>query len=817
MSMNLMEENNGLADLRQHVYKLEKEVQLLMEYTEHVHNGYDAPRIKMENVDTIISGNVTLKDQFDLKLQGWGHDMAFTATDHDTVAWASGTITLLDGTSHSITGANTGTMSAITYIYLDTDVSETVLQTTTTASTAIGSSKILIAVAEDVASGNLATFQVFGGKALGGLGKLITADDIVANTITANEIYANTITASELTTGAFVTATANITDGIITNAKIANLAVSKLTAGSIASKAITLAISAGDGDSYIAAGKTDFTNTQAGFILGLDDSDSDLAKFYIGNASAYLNWTGSALNIKGGITIDSGSGIANLSDAGDLATTNEADANVLNMTNAPSEAGADVTGNNTAANITSQGNLATANTVGNGEITDVAVSKLTAGSITSKAITLAVVAGTGDSYIAGGNNIDIANWRGGDGTGGAIILGIDDSDSDKGKFFAGNYSTNQYASFDGDDFIVNGSPIANNLFYGNGADGNATIAVSDTLTQDKYYDSLTINAGVILNTGGYRIFVKNTLTNNGTISRDGNAGGNGGNGGNGADSGFATGGTAGTAGAALADGNLPDSTAGLAGKAGANSQSAGSMALNGIAGTNGSNGGNVIHSLGSDGKNMSVQGDGGDGGLGAGNATGGIGGNGGTGGTGTFATDKPYRLPMAIDLLDWGANTTPDKTTTSAQSGGSASGGSGGARGNNAFIRACGGAGGGSGGNGGDGGMVVIASRHMVNNGTISALGGNAGNGGTGGTGYAPSGAVGAGGGGGGAAGCSGSGGVVILIYSSLSNSGTISVAVGSAGSYGAGGAHGATGGTNGLDGAPGTTGNTGTLVYLQN
>jgi len=52
---------------------------------------------------------------------------------------------------------------------------------------------------------------------------------------------------------------------------------------------------------------TDFTNTQTGFILGIDDSDSDKAKLYIGDSTTYLNWTGSALNIAGSVNIVLGS------------------------------------------------------------------------------------------------------------------------------------------------------------------------------------------------------------------------------------------------------------------------------------------------------------------------------------------------------------------------------------------------------------------------------------------------------------------------------------------------------------------------------
>ncbi|MFA6078101.1 MAG: hypothetical protein WC724_03765 [Candidatus Paceibacterota bacterium] len=53
----------------------------------------------------------------------------------------------------------------------------------------------------------------------------------------------------------------------------------------------------------IKQGKHYFDNTETGFILGIDD---DLAKFYIGDTSNYLNWTGTQLIISGNITATSG-------------------------------------------------------------------------------------------------------------------------------------------------------------------------------------------------------------------------------------------------------------------------------------------------------------------------------------------------------------------------------------------------------------------------------------------------------------------------------------------------------------------------------
>lgn len=81
---------------------------------------------------------------------------------------------------------------------------------------------------------------------------------------------------------------------------VESLTVNKLEAGTITSKTINLAVAAGTGNTYIAAGKTTFDNTVAGFILGIDDAVAgDPAKFLIGDATTYLNWTGSALAVVG--------------------------------------------------------------------------------------------------------------------------------------------------------------------------------------------------------------------------------------------------------------------------------------------------------------------------------------------------------------------------------------------------------------------------------------------------------------------------------------------------------------------------------------
>lgn len=104
----------------------------------------------------------------DISLLDCTHDIAFSPTDNDTVAWGSGTITFSNGRTFSISSGNTGNMSALTYIYLDPGTSSTVLQTTTTAATAEGANKKLIAQAQNSASGINAIFLVQRGRSLNG-------------------------------------------------------------------------------------------------------------------------------------------------------------------------------------------------------------------------------------------------------------------------------------------------------------------------------------------------------------------------------------------------------------------------------------------------------------------------------------------------------------------------------------------------------------------------------------------------------------------------------------------------------------------------
>ena len=301
--------------------------------------------------------------------------------------------------------------------------------------------------------------------------------------------------------------------------------------------------------------------------------------------------------------------------------------------------------------------------------------------------------------------------------------------------------------------------IRTSSMFGDGVDGDVTISVDTDLSADKYYNDLTINSGKVLNTKGYRIFVKGTLTNNGTIKN------NGGNGGNGSSSAGGTAGTGGTGGYFQA---------GIAGQIGGQ----GTTGANGGAGVAGTS---KITTIGSSGSA------GGAGGNGGGGFTGGAG---GVAGTATATTEKPItptEFKLAYNII------TVTKYETCAGSGSGGGGGSEDNTNNSGF----------GGGSGGTGGFIGIYAKYLVNNGTISANGGNGGNGGDA---VQVSSTVGKGGGGGGAG---ANGGVILLVYQQKTGAGTITITAGSAGTGGA------PYGTGGVAGNTGTDGTAGVLIEM--
>lgn len=291
-----------------------------------------------------------------------------------------------------------------------------------------------------------------------------------------------------------------------------------------------------------------------------------------------------------------------------------------------------------------------------------------------------------------------------------------------------------------------------NNFFGAGSDGDVTISATTTLTRDMYYDNLTINAGVTV-TGSYRIFVKNTFTNNGTISANGNNGSNGSAGGS-----QCSAGAGGAGGAPILSGSIFGSATGTTGGNGGTCPNSGGSG----AAAHGGSGVSSSAMLGFSGVN------GGTGQAGSGAA--GIGGIGGS-----AIPDYPILkrnnfliVSSSENIIDYTSKIFGFVSTSTLSS--SPNNGAGG--GSGAPISSSGGAGGG--GSGSNGGVIYISARNLINNGTISAVGGNGGNG-----------AVHNGSTAGGGAG--GNGGLIILIYENLTE-GTVTTTGGVGGTgYNAG------------------------------
>jgi hypothetical protein len=369
---------------------------------------------------------------------------------------------------------------------------------------------------------------------------------------------------------------------------------------------------------------------------------------------------------------------------------------------------------------------------------------------------------TGDTYYNGGSGLFTRLPIGSNGNLLTITAGLPAWSDTNSAFTFGGTTT-----FSGPVVISSATSSGYLKYYGDGSDGSVTVSSgTTTLTRDMYYSNLTVSANAAVETGGFRIYVSDTLTLSGAIIRNGN------NGGNGATP------TAGSAGTATSSGTLYGWAAGKIGGVGgtqagaaAGAGTAGASEFNkilSISGSTGGNGGTPFNC----GSTVSQTG------IGAGS------------GSGIMSSSTLKTQITLLSLFDHnGLLRTSD---------GSGSGG-GGVHALNGGSGDCG-SGGGGGGSGTTGGVIWISVKNIsiTSTGAILARGGKGGNGGAGGASH--------GSGGGGGAG--GNGGLIVLIYNYLSNAGAISVAGGVGGTGGAGAGSGGTGTTGG-------TGNTGTIFYF--
>ena len=252
-------------------------------------------------VTSVLSGTVALANT-DLSATGWNQTCAFSVTDADTVAWGAGTFRTAKGTSYSIGAGNTdnpGGMVSKTYIYLDIAVSTTAYQKTTTQTTAVGASKVLVAVAQNGTTE--ARYMLFNDNQ-----QNIDAANIVAGTVTANEIAASTITGTNILTMNIAGKNATFDTGTVGGWELASNKLSSITgAGGIVMNATASAITLGanvEQAGYINAGAATAPLTGNGFYLGWDQATYGFDLRAGDPAATYMHWDDSAntLNIVGG-------------------------------------------------------------------------------------------------------------------------------------------------------------------------------------------------------------------------------------------------------------------------------------------------------------------------------------------------------------------------------------------------------------------------------------------------------------------------------------------------------------------------------------
>ena len=158
-------------------------------------------------------------------------------------------------------------------------------------------------------------------------------------------------------------------------AAAANLATK--AAGKVGGWTITGSYIQGGTNVYIASGKTTY-GSGTGFWLG---NDGTTPKFDIGSSTGYLRWDGSALNIKGNITLDNASSI-NISGFN-------------NNSNFTDDTAAD------AAQVTANGKttLAAANAAVNANVTSISGGVITTGTINaSKIVQYTAIGSTNDKF-----------------------------------------------------------------------------------------------------------------------------------------------------------------------------------------------------------------------------------------------------------------------------------------------------------------------------------------------------------------------------------------------------------------------------------
>ena len=242
--------------------------------------GAQAERFKVTTSDQLSNG-IVIANKLRESAQSFITDVVFSATDWDTVAWASGTLTLADGSTYSIASGNTGNLvsDALRYVYFDKGVSTSVLQVATAIGSAVGEDAILLCVVKRAAAGAASGQGAFYVPAVGVMG--LNSEAIGVNSITATNITAGTITAAEVSVSSLSALSANM---------------GTLTAGSIAVGNISIDAST----ERILMGAATAPLTGIGIFMGKDGANYELR---VGNpAGDFIHWDGATFSYPGAIT-----------------------------------------------------------------------------------------------------------------------------------------------------------------------------------------------------------------------------------------------------------------------------------------------------------------------------------------------------------------------------------------------------------------------------------------------------------------------------------------------------------------------------------
>lgn len=801
--------------------------------------GGTGPSLTFDGVSVNAKGaNITSPGaSTDISLLDYSHDITFSVLDTDTVQWGAGTIRFSNGQTYAVSAGNTGNMSTKTYIYFDT-ATPTVLSSSSSPSTCVGTTKLIVAIAQNGTSE--ATFQVYGGA--GGL-KVGSAQVNIANN---SWTYTGTFTATDADTvtwsagGIFkVSNGTEYTIGAGTTYNMTGKTYIYFNVSSPTAFQTTQSASTAVGDGKILVAVAEVGTTLATFTVMNDQQRS------ISGSQIVVGTVANTKLVAGSITANelaAGSIIA-----GKIAT---------NAVTAGTIAAGAVTAGTIAASAVTTASIAAGSIVANSiaagtisgshlAVTNLAALKADLGAITAGSITLNT-----SGFIKGGQTAYD--------TGTGFFLGYSGGAY---KFSIGN--TQNYLKFDGANLSISGALANVAALIGDGSDGALVVGATDIVFIEsgiKNYTTITIAAGgkvfftgrlpviwratgavniagtvnltgvvdvisvmswydALLVTGSIRnqtrVFGSGGLAQTPSIGGgDGGAGGSDGTTSPSSGAGGAGGTGVGGAGAAGSNGN-GSTIGGGGGGGGSSTDSPGNPGQAGVSATN-KNGGNGGNGAGA--TNDEHGGCGGSGGSGVDT------GNGGDGGAGGAPEGSYYDGGAGGNGGDSGKN------GGNGGHGGSGSWGNTGAaggKGGNGFVN------GGNGGNGGNASAGQPGSGGIGGN-ALYGTGGNGGAGGAGpGTGHGGAGGNGVNGGNGGNGGYSSSspggnggagghgyGGAAAFILASNSTiviSGTIYCHGGNGGNGGNGGSTGGTYSSGGAGGAGGNGGDAGTVhIYYR-